>query len=85
VTWHRPAKHVAFSAVNGRNEQEEALDTVTVRVPRNLTLDQAHKVVANVLGKLGHLGCFSGFDIRFTNAVDYYVSAANLEVHEVER
>jgi hypothetical protein len=39
--------------------------------------------VANVVSKLGHTGCFSGFDIRFTNAVDYAVQEKTLEVPEI--
>ncbi len=59
------------------------MSPVTVRVPRNLTLEQAQKVIATVVGKLGHVACFSGFDIRFDTAVDYAVNPATLEVHEV--
>ncbi len=55
---------------------------VNVRVPPKLNLEQAQKVVANVMGKLGHTGCFSGFDVRFTEAVDFAVQA-NLEVREI--
>ena len=59
------------------------MNIVTVRTPHNLTLEQAQKVVANVVSKLGHTGCFSGFDIRFTNAVDYAVQEKTLEVREI--
>jgi hypothetical protein len=56
---------------------------ITVRVPRNLTLEEAQKVVANIVKSTGHPHCFSGNDIRFTNAVDYAVDPDSLEVREV--
>ncbi len=59
------------------------MSTVTVRVPQKLNMDQAQKVVANVLGKLGCGGCLSGFDIRFTQVVDLAVDAKTLAVHEI--
>jgi GH24 family phage-related lysozyme (muramidase) len=59
------------------------MNVVTVRVPQNLTLEQAQRVVASVVAKCGHNTCFSGFDIRFTNAVDYAVQANTLEVREI--
>jgi hypothetical protein len=46
------------------------MKTVTVRAPENLTLEQAQKVLASVLGKVGHLFCLSGFNINFESAVD---------------
>lgn len=56
------------------------METVTVRLPQKLTsIDQAHKVVASVLGKLGCPGCLSGFDIRFTHAIDVVVNPKTLE------
>jgi hypothetical protein len=59
------------------------MSVITVRVPRNLTLEQAQRVVANVVSAVGHTACFSGFDIRFTNAVDYAVNPESLAVREV--
>ena len=59
-------------------------ETITVRLPGRLTsLEQANKVVASVLGKLGCGGCLSGFDIRFTHVRDFVVDAKSLDVHEV--
>jgi len=43
---------------------------ITVRVPEFLNLEQSQKVLASVLGKAGHPGCYSGFNISFENAVD---------------
>jgi hypothetical protein len=34
------------------------------------TLDESFKVFANVMTKLGHTHCLSGFDIRFSYLVD---------------
>ena len=52
------------------------MQTVTVRLPAKLTsIDQANKVVASVLGKLGCPGCLSGFDIRFTHEIEMVVDA----------
>jgi hypothetical protein len=78
------ATAASFQATNGRTSQEETMNgVVTVRVPQNLTLEQAQRVVAAVVAKTGHNTCFSGFDIRFTNAVDYAVQANTLEVREI--
>jgi hypothetical protein len=60
------------------------MNAVTVQVPRNLTLEQAQKVVASVLAKCGHPRCFSGIDIRFASAVAYAVNPASLEVRELD-
>jgi hypothetical protein len=60
--------------------------TVNVHISEKLTsLDQAHKLVANVLGKLGCGGCFSGFDIRFTHFTDFQVNPKTLDVQESGR
>ena len=60
------------------------MEVVTVRLSQRLTsLDQANKVLANVLGKLGCGQCLSGFDIRFTHVIDYAVDAKTLAIHEI--
>jgi hypothetical protein len=60
--------------------------TVNVHISERLTtLDQAHKVLANVLGKLGCGGCFSGFDIRFSHFTDFSVDPKTLNVQEIGR
>jgi len=43
---------------------------VIVRVPHNMTLEQAQHTLVNVLNKVGHPGCYSGFNINFVNAGD---------------
>ena len=43
---------------------------VLVRVPQNMTLEQAQHTLANVLNKVGHPGCYSGFNISFVNEGD---------------
>lgn len=53
--------------------------SVTVRVPGNMSLEQAQHVLANVLGKVGHPTCYSGFNIAFVNAVDPSPLVLNVE------
>ena len=43
---------------------------VTVYVHDKLNLEQCQKVLAAVLTKAGHTGCFSGFKIGFENVVE---------------
>ena len=49
---------------------QNAKKSVTVKAPANMTLEQAQKALAQVLGKVGHPTCYSGFNISFVNAVD---------------
>ena len=44
--------------------------SIVVRVPHNMTLEQAQHTLATVLNKVGHPGCYSGFNINFVNAGD---------------
>lgn len=46
------------------------MKTVTVRVAEKLNLESSQKLLASVLGKVGHPGCLSGFNINFQNVVD---------------
>jgi hypothetical protein len=63
-----------------------AVAPIVVRVPHKLTsLDQAHKVLDSVLGRLGCGACLSGFDIRFTHAVDLAINPKTLQVEELGR
>jgi hypothetical protein len=59
---------------------------VTVRVPENLNLEQSKQVLVNVLAKVGHPYCFSGFKIGFEIAVhsinDLTVDRNSLEARE---
>ena len=58
---------------------------VTVHLSKPLgSIDDAHKVVASVLGKLGCGGCLSGFDIRFTQERNFAVNPQTLAVNELE-
>jgi len=64
------------------------MKTVSVRVSEKLTLEQSQKVLASVLGKMGHPACYSGFNINFQNIVDpanvvLHVDATSLHVSEV--
>lgn len=61
-----------------------APQTINVHLNEKLAnLDQANKLVANVLGKLGCGGCFSGFDIRFSHFTDFQVDPKTLGVEEI--
>ncbi len=55
------------------------MKSVSVSVPQNLTLEQTQKVVAAVMGKVGHPTCFSGYKISFEDIVD---PALNLAVEK---
>ena len=46
------------------------MKTVTVRVSEPLNLESCQKVLASVMGKVGHPGCYSGFNINFQNVID---------------
>jgi len=60
--------------------------SITVGLPHQMfSIEQVAKITANLMGKLGHVGCFSGFDIRFVHDDDYRVNGANLEVGAVSR
>ena len=64
------------------------MKSVTVHVPEKLNLEQCQKLLASVLGKVGHPGCYSGFNINFQNVVDpanvvLTVDKASLNVHEI--
>ena len=43
---------------------------VIVRVPPNMTLEQAQHTLVSILNKVGHPACYSGFNISFVNAGD---------------
>jgi hypothetical protein len=46
------------------------MKNVTVHVPETLNLESCQKLLASVLAKVGHPGCYSGFNINFQNVVD---------------
>jgi hypothetical protein len=50
---------------------------VTVHVPRQaMDLKQVQAVVANLMKQVGHLSCFSGFDINFLQEVEFTANLA---------
>jgi hypothetical protein len=63
-----------------------AAKAVRVTVPVKVLYDRKalNKVTDEVLGRLGCLGCHSGFDIRFLLEQDYSVNE-KLEVSPVQR
>ena len=57
--------------------------TVTVRVAAGQfkNLEQVNRVIASTLGKLGHPGCFSGWDIRFDHSInEMHINPKTFEV-----
>jgi hypothetical protein len=46
------------------------MPNVTVHVREPLNLEGCQKVLASVMAKVGHPGCYSGFNINFQNVVD---------------
>jgi hypothetical protein len=44
---------------------------VTVPVSLSFDLEKMQKLTREVLGKLGHVGCHSGFDLRFNHEIDF--------------
>ena len=59
--------------------------TVTVTVPREVAYDlrKIQKIQEDLLGRLGHPGCYSGWDILFRTEIDYSVNAKTLELQGV--
>ena len=50
---------------------------VTVHVPHGpMDIKRVQVVVANLMKKLGHTGCFSGFDINFQQEVEFTANLA---------
>ena len=49
---------------------EKAKQPVTVHVPANLNLEQAQRVLAAVMHKVGCPTCMSGQSISFVSAID---------------
>jgi len=60
-----PEARIRFRENNMDNKKP-----VVVRVPHNMTLEQAQKMLASVLNKVGHPHCYSGFNINFVNLGD---------------
>jgi hypothetical protein len=58
---------------------------VNVYVPREVHFDlsKMQKVTADILGRLGCLGCHSGRILHFHVLEDFVVNAKTLEIHEV--
>ena len=54
---------------------------VRVTLPVSVAYDikQMQKVIANLADKLGHSGCFSGFDIFFEMEKNFRVNPKSLE------
>ena len=60
-------------------------NTIRVVVPHEVAynLDRLQKTLANVMGRLGHPGCHSGFDIRFIQEREFVVNPKTLAVEGI--
>jgi hypothetical protein len=58
---------------------------VTVTVPREVAFDlkKIQKIQEEVVTRLGHSGCYSGFDVLFRMEQDYIVDRKSFELHPV--
>jgi hypothetical protein len=75
---------------NKLSERWKMSKNVTVLVHDKLNLEQCQKVLAAVLTKAGHTGCFSGLKISFENVVDpanlaLLVDKTSHQVNEIGR
>lgn len=61
--------------------------TITVHIPRDVGNDLAkiQKIQAALVSRLGHPGCYSGFNILFQQEVEFAVNAASLELTPIAR
>ena len=60
---------------------------VSVIVPHEVaySLERLQKVLANVMGRLGHPGCTSGFDLRLIMEREFVVDAKTLAVEGINQ
>lgn len=58
---------------------------VTVTLPREVAFDlkKIQKIQEELVARLGHAGCYSGFDILFRQESDYLVDRKTMELHPV--
>jgi hypothetical protein len=50
---------------------------VVVNIPHgNMDIKHVQVLVANLMKQVGHLGCFSGFDINFRQEVEFTANLA---------
>lgn len=56
--------------------------TVTVTLPREVAFDlkKIQKIQETLVGRLGHPGCYSGFDILFRQELEFIADAKTLEL-----
>jgi len=57
--------------------------TITVTIPRSVGFDlkKIQKIQADLVARLGHAGCYSGFDILFRQEQEFVVNPESLEFH----
>jgi hypothetical protein len=61
--------------------------TITVHIPRDVGNDLAkiQKIQQALVSRLGHPGCYSGFNILFQQEVEFAVNPASLELSPIAR
>jgi hypothetical protein len=59
---------------------------ITVTIPRDVGFDlkKIQKIQADLVTRLGHTGCYSGFDILFKQEQEFVVNAGSLALHVAE-
>ena len=68
-------------------ENNRGLGTVvTIAIPREVGYDlkKIQKIQEELVGRLGHPGCYSGFDILFKIERSYTVNAKTLELKAID-
>jgi hypothetical protein len=73
------ATHPHTVAVNNK--------TITVVIPREVGYDlkKIQRIQESLVGRLGHPGCYSGFDILFRQEVEFIADAKTLELSPLAR
>jgi hypothetical protein len=61
--------------------------TITVVIPREVGFDlkKIQRIQEVLVGRLGHPGCYSGFDILFQQEVEFIADAKTLELTPIAR
>ena len=56
---------------------------VTVTIPREVAFDlkKIQKIQADLVARLGHASCYSGFDILFRQEREFAVNPGSLDIH----
>jgi hypothetical protein len=69
------------------NDQEAPMSgpgrQITVTIPHDVGFDlkKIQKIQADLVARLGHTGCYSGFDILFKQEQEFMVNPGSLDLH----